>query len=152
MGDLLGQIGHRLHGADEVAGGQLPDVPCRHPEGGRERRSPGPGGHGGRQPGRRLPGAGHEVQFLNGADALRQDVEGAGAPGQLGAALVAESVLQRAAMLLPPGALVARDATGPPWLEDDGREHGGQHRGLGAGQDVGAERLRDQKIGLVVDA
>ena len=55
-------------------------------------------------------------------------------------------------LLLPPRAVLARDAPGPAGLEDDGREDAGQHGRLGPGQDVGPERLGDQEIGLVVDA
>ena len=46
---------------------------------------------------------------------------------------------------------VAREAPGPAGLEDDRREHAGQHGGLGPGQDVAAQGLGDQEIGLVVD-
>ena len=94
-------------------GASSPTSRAATPSAVRERRPPGPRGHGGGQAGRRLAGARHVVHLLDGPDPLGQDRQGVAAPGQLGAALVAQPVLQGSPPLLPPRARAGPGRAGP---------------------------------------
>ncbi len=76
------------------------------------------------------------------------------APGEVRRALVAQPVLQGAALFAASAGpmVLARDPPSPARFEDHGGQHAGEDGGLHLGQDVVAERLRDQQIALVVDA
>ncbi len=157
MGHLLDQVGHRFHGADEVAGSQVTHVAGGHGQRRLEGRPPGPGGHGGGQARGRLPGAWDEMQLLDRPDPLGHVLEGGAAPFELGDPLLAQPVSQRA---LAPAAAGGRPGAGsamagetarPPRFEDHSRDHPGEDRRLGSVEDFGRQRLGQEEVRLVVD-
>ena len=156
MGDLLHQIGHRLHGAHEVARRHIAHVTGGHAERRLERGPPGPRDHGGGQARGGLPRPRHQVDLLGRPDALGHQSQRIAAPPQIGQPFLAQPVGHRPSTAITPDrwspAPVPGQAPGAPRFEHHGGDDAGQDGGLGPVEELVGQRLGHQQIGLVVDA